>query len=206
MLQRHIATSVSALGCPGNNKKNFSVRTETNRNLFCFEFFRFVSRNQTTFFSVCFGVLDLYQNNRNKQNFLETNRKTLQKPFSIRRSSKPLILFLGPNWNRNSVCLGCFSVCFYTKPKNFFCRFVSMFRTGIETTETNRTYGMKKGWYFNKFAAVSVCLLFASVFLKHRNSVSILKRNNRNKRLVSDSAETSFGCFDTKLKKCVATC
>ncbi len=33
--------------------------------------------------------------------------------------------------------------------------------------------------------------------------VSILKRNNRNKRLVSDSAETSFGssfgCFDTKL-------
>jgi hypothetical protein len=33
--------------------------------------------------------------------------------------------------------------------------------------------------------------------------VSILKRNNRNKRLVLDSAETSFGssfgCFDTKL-------
>jgi hypothetical protein len=33
--------------------------------------------------------------------------------------------------------------------------------------------------------------------------VSILKRNNRNKRLVSDSAETSFGssfsCFNTKL-------
>ncbi len=33
--------------------------------------------------------------------------------------------------------------------------------------------------------------------------VSILKRNNRNKRLVSDSAETSFGssfgCFDKKL-------
>ncbi len=32
--------------------------------------------------------------------------------------------------------------------------------------------------------------------------VSILKRNNRNKRLVLDSAETSFGssfgCFDTK--------
>ncbi len=29
--------------------------------------------------------------------------------------------------------------------------------------------------------------------------VSILKRNNRNKRLVSDRAETSFACFDTKI-------
>jgi hypothetical protein len=44
--------------------------------------FRFVSRNQKTFFwfiLVCFGVSDQYRNNRNKQNFLETNRKNLQK-------------------------------------------------------------------------------------------------------------------------------
>ncbi len=32
-----------------------------------------------------------------------------------------------------------------------------------------------------------------------KQAVSILKRNNRNKRLVSDSAETSFGYIETKL-------
>jgi hypothetical protein len=41
--------------------------------------FRFVSRNQKTFFSVCFGVSDQYRNNRNKQNFLKTNQKNLQR-------------------------------------------------------------------------------------------------------------------------------
>jgi hypothetical protein len=47
-----------------------------------------------------------------------------------------------------------------------------MFRTGIETTETNRNYSMwnYKGWYFNKFA-VSVGLFFVSVVSKHRNSL-----------------------------------
>jgi hypothetical protein len=38
--------------------------------------------------------------------------------------------------NRNSICFGCILVCF-AKPQNFF-RFVSVFQTGIETTETNR--------------------------------------------------------------------
>ncbi len=44
--------------------------------------------------------------------------------------------------NRNSICFGCFSVCF-AKQKNFFFglfRFVSVFRTSIETTETNRIF------------------------------------------------------------------
>jgi hypothetical protein len=36
--------------------------------------FRFVSWNQNKFFSVCFGVSNLYRNNRNKQNCFETNR------------------------------------------------------------------------------------------------------------------------------------
>ncbi len=43
--------------------------------------------------------------------------------------------------NRNSICFSCFSVCF-AKPKNIFfglCWFDSVFRTCIETTETNRT-------------------------------------------------------------------
>ncbi len=81
--------------------------------------------------------------NRNKQNFVETNRKNLQKTFSIRGSSKPYIFFLG--LNRNKPKLGLFRLFFgllFRKTKNFFFRFVLMFRTGIETTETNRTYGM----------------------------------------------------------------
>ncbi len=58
-----------SLGCPRNEKKQFSVRTETNRNKICF-----------AFVSVCF-----------------------------------------------------------VKPKKNFFRFVSVFRTFIETTETKRT-------------------------------------------------------------------
>jgi hypothetical protein len=44
--------------------------------------------------------------------------------------------------NRNSICFGCFSV-YFAKPKNIFFglfRFVSVFRIGIETTETNRIF------------------------------------------------------------------
>jgi hypothetical protein len=40
--------------------------------------------------------------------------------------------------NQNSICFGCFSVCFAKQKK--FVRFVSVFRTGIETTETNRNF------------------------------------------------------------------
>jgi hypothetical protein len=39
--------------------------------------------------------------------------------------------------NRNKICFAFVSVCFVKPKKNF--RFVSVFRTYIETTETNRT-------------------------------------------------------------------
>ncbi len=39
--------------------------------------------------------------------------------------------------NQNSICFGCFLVCLWNQ-KTFF-RFVSVFRTSIETTKTNRT-------------------------------------------------------------------
>jgi hypothetical protein len=132
------------VGCPRNNHIFFSVRTETNRNSICFGCFSVCFAKPKTFFSVCFGVSYRYRNNRNKQNFLETNRKNLLKPFSIRGSSKPLILFLGLK-NRNKPKLNLFQLFFgllFTKPKNFFFGlfwFVSMFRTG---TETNRNYSM----------------------------------------------------------------
>ncbi len=40
--------------------------------------FRFVSWNQNKIFSFCFGVSNLYRNNRNKQNCFETNRNNLE--------------------------------------------------------------------------------------------------------------------------------
>ncbi len=64
-------------------------------------------------------------------------------------------------------------------------------------------------WGIKKVDILTNLLLFWLVFVcfgcfeKPKHPVSILKRNNQNKRLVSDSAETSFGssfgCFDTKL-------
>ncbi len=107
--------------------------------------FRFVSRNPKKIFPVCFSLfrtgIETIKTNRIFLKQTETkNPKNFQKTFSIRGSWKPLIFFsVQTETNRNSIC--CFSVCFFAKPKNFF-RFVSMFRTGIETTKTNRTYGM----------------------------------------------------------------
>jgi hypothetical protein len=62
------------VGCPRNKKNFFSVRTEINRNSFCFGCFSVSFAKPKNIFSVCFGLSDRYQNNRNKQNFLETNR------------------------------------------------------------------------------------------------------------------------------------
>jgi hypothetical protein len=62
---------------------------------------------------------------------------------SIRVSSKQLIFFFGSNRNKRKLNLFrlFFSLFFReTPPKNFL--FVSVFRTGIETTKTNRTNGM----------------------------------------------------------------
>ncbi len=153
------------------------VRTETNRKSICFGCFSVYFVKPKNIFSVCFGVSNQYQNNRNKQNFLETNRKNLQKTFSIRGSLKPLIFFLG--WNQNKPKLNLFRFAFSRTPK-FFCQFVSMLWTGIETTETKRAYsrGMKK------VDILTNLLLFRLVFCFFR-----LFRN------------TESPCFDIKVKQ-----
>jgi hypothetical protein len=173
-----------AIRCPRNNQILFSVRTETNWNSFCFGCFSVCFAKPTNIFSVCFGVSDRYRNNWNKQNFLETNRKNLQKTFSIRGSSKPLILFLGSN--RNKPKLSLFRLSFgllFRETKHFFFglyQFVSMFRTGIETTGTKRTYGMGN----KKVDILTKLLLFRFVFCLFQ-----LFRN------------TKTPCFDIKAKQ-----
>ncbi len=55
--------TVVSVGCPRNKQKKCLVSTETNRSKIWFGCV-----------SICFGVSNLYQNNRNKQNCFETNQ------------------------------------------------------------------------------------------------------------------------------------
>ncbi len=169
--------------------------------------FQFVLRNQT-FFSVCFGVSHRKTTETNRIFSKQTEKISKKRSLLGGPRNRQFLFSVRTETNRNSICFSCLLVCFFAKPKIFFFnlfQFLSMFRTGIETTKTNRTYGMG-----NKMVDISAnLLLFRLVFCLFwlfrtpKLPVSILKRNNRNKRLVSDSAETSFGssfgCFDTKL-------
>jgi hypothetical protein len=78
------------LGCPRNNQIFFRFEPKWTETQSVSVVFRFVSRNQTNFFSVCFGVSDRYRNNRNKPKQTE---KISKKQISIRVSSKQLIFF-----------------------------------------------------------------------------------------------------------------
>ncbi len=100
----------------------FSVQTETNRNSICFGCFSVCfAKPKIIFFGLfrCFGLVSKQPKQTEfKQNFLETNRKNLQK---IWGSSKPFFFFsVRTETNRNSICFGCFSVCFFGKPKKHF--------------------------------------------------------------------------------------
>ncbi len=64
-------------------------------------------------------------------------------------------------------------------------------------------WGIKKVDILTNFLLFRLAFCLFGCFETPKLPVSILKRNNRNKRLVSDSAETSFGSsfgyFDMKL-------
>jgi hypothetical protein len=132
------------VGCPRNNQCFFRFELKQTETQSVSAFFGLFSRNQKTFFSVCFGVSDRYRNNRKKP-------KNFQKTFPIRGSWKQLIFFFS-RFEPKQTELNLFHLFFgfFAKPKKIF-RLVSVFRTGIETTETNRTYGTGnlKSLYFN---------------------------------------------------------
>ncbi len=106
--------------------------------------FRFVSQNSKTFFSVCFGVLNQY---RNKQNFLETNRKNLHKMFSIRGSSKLLINFVSrfePKQTETQSVLVVFQFAF-SRNQTIFFRIVSVCFYVLDWYRNNRN--KQNLWY-----------------------------------------------------------
>jgi hypothetical protein len=181
----------------------FSVRTLITRNSICFGYFSvcFAKPNHI-FFGLfrCFGPVS----KQPKQ-----TEKISKKQISIRVSSKHLIFFsVRTETNRNSTCFGCFSFFFFVKPNKIFFGLFQCF--GPVSRQPKQTELMV--WGIKKVYILTNLLLFRLVFCLFRlfrNAktpcfetpklpVSILKRNNRNKRLVSDSAETSFGCFNTK--------
>ncbi len=73
-----------------------------------------------------------------KTEFCRNKPKNLQKTFSIRGPSKPLFFF---SVRTETTETDLFRFAFSLNQTNFF-RFVLIFRTGIERTKTNRTYGM----------------------------------------------------------------
>ncbi len=97
------------------------------------------------------------------------------------------------------------------KPKVKIFRFVSVFRTYIETTKTNRTvskqaettlYFLKK--YPNMLSIKLFRLLFCLFqFNQNPKTFCFSIKATRNKRFVLDSSKTSFGssfgCFESKL-------
>ncbi len=134
---------LSYLGCPRNNQIFFRFKPKQTETQSVSVVFRFVSRTKNIFFGLfrCFGPVS-------KQTEFSRNKPNKSPKNVLYQGVLETInfFFLGSNQNKpNSICFGCFSVCFFAKPKNIFFgsfRFVLMFRAGIETTKTSRTYGM----------------------------------------------------------------
>jgi hypothetical protein len=96
--------------------------------------FQFVSRNQKFFFR----FVSVF---RTGIETTETNRINLQTRLSIRVSSKQLTFF-GSNRNETNLNLFRLFFCFFRETKKNFSLCSGVSDRYIETTETNRTYGM----------------------------------------------------------------
>ncbi len=174
-----------------------SNRNKPKLNLFrlFFGLFRETKKHFFRFVSVCFGVSDW---NRNKQNFLETNRKNLQ---------KTLIFFsVQTETDRNSICFGYFSGCFFAKPKKCFFDLFRYF--GPVSKQPKQTELMV--WGIKKVVILTNLLLFRLVFCLFwlfRNTKTpcfdIKTKQPKQTSCFGQCVEISFGssfcCFDTKL-------
>jgi hypothetical protein len=174
--------------------------------------FRFVSQNQKTFFSVCLGLIRCFgpvskQPNQTElcQNKRKQNKKNLQKTFSIRGSSKQLIFF--PRFELKQTETQSVSVVFwfvFWQAQKIFFGLFRCFRPVLKQPKQTElmVWGIKKVDILTNFCCFGWSFVCFSCFETPKLPVSILKQNNQNKHLVSDSAETgfgsSFGSFDTK--------
>ncbi len=96
------------LGCPRNNKKCFRFELKQTKTQSVSVVFRFVSRNQNTFLSVCFGLFryfGLVSKQPKQTEFCRNKQKKSPKNVPYWGSSKQLICFLGLNRNKPKLSL-----------------------------------------------------------------------------------------------------
>ncbi len=183
----------------------FSVRTETNWNSICFGCFSVCSAKPNNIFFGLFWCFGPVSKQPKQTKLCRYKPKKSPKTFSIRRSSKQnifILLFEPKQTETQSVSVVFW---FFHETQNFFS--VSF---GVSNQYQNNR-NKQNLWYgeFKRLIFYQICCCFGwsfvcfGCFKTPKLPVSILKRNNRNKRLASESAETrfssSFGCFDTKL-------
>jgi hypothetical protein len=186
------------VGCPRNNEIFDQFEPKQTETQSVSVVFRFVSRNQKTFFFGLFRFVFQTGMETTKTNrTFSTKKKKSPKKFSIRGSLKPLFFVsrFEPELNLFQLFFG---LLFRETKKFVFLVCFGLFDVSDRyQNKQNLWYGELKRLIFSQ-----ICCCFGC-FETPKLPVSILKRNNRNKRLVSDSVKTSFGssfgCFDTKL-------
>ncbi len=191
------------VGCPRNNHIFFfgSNQNEPKLNLLRL-FVSFLRETKQIFFrfvSVFRTGIETTETNRNKP------KKISKKQISIRVSSKQLTFFRS---NRNNLKLNLFwlffGLFFRETKQNFFVLFRCF---GLVLKQPKQTelmvWGIKKVHILTNLLLFRLSFVCFGCFETPKLPALILKRNNRNKRLVWYSAETSFGssfgCFDTKV-------
>ncbi len=133
--------------------------------------FRFVSWNQKQkfwFVLVCFGVSNLYQNNRNKQNCFETNRNNPK--FSLKY--------------QNMLSIKLFRLAFFLFRFNRNCCSIEAKQPKQTVTTCNHPKQPDIFWKKYEISSLSNCFCCYSVCfgsIKTPNlSLSVKKQNNRN--------------------------
>ncbi len=106
------------------------------------------------------------------------------------------------------LCFGCVSICFVKPKTTNFClfRLVSVFRTYIEITETNRTNSKKTETTLNflkntKICSLSNCFHWSSVLFRFNRNIETLYRNNRNKLFQNKPNKPGKPKFSEKIPK-----
>ncbi len=133
----HSLPHLLQIGCPRNNQIYFFGSNRNKLFRFFFSLFCETKKHFFRFVQVFWTGIKTTETNRI---FSKQTEKSL-KNVLYQGVLEPVNFFsrLKPKLNLFRLFFGLL----FRETKNFFFRFVTMFWTGIETTETNRTYGMR---------------------------------------------------------------
>ncbi len=169
------------IGCPRNNQIYFRFEPKRTETQSVSVVFRFVSRNQTNFFSVCFGLFRCFDPVSKQPKQTETNRKHLQKTNLYQGILETIIFFwFEPKQTETQPVLVAFRFVFFAKPNKIFFGLFRCF--GPVSKQPKQTELIV--WRIKKVYILTNLLLFRLVFCLFR-----LFRN------------TETPCFDIKAKQ-----